>query len=69
VREQERRLFLSLLLELGRTPLRHPKRMLLQNPERVPVRKQERRLRRHEDRVQLRAQVQHWEQALLRFKE
>jgi hypothetical protein len=35
----------------------------------VPLQKQHRRLVRHEDRVQLRAQVQHREQALLRFKE
>jgi hypothetical protein len=69
VREQERRRFVVPEQGLGRAPLRDLKRMLLQNRERMPVRKQERRLLRHEDRVQLRAQVQHWEQALLRFDE
>jgi hypothetical protein len=49
--------------------LRHPERMLLQNPERVPVRKQKRRLLRHEDRVQLRAHVLNRDRALLRLNE
>ena len=69
VREQERLPFVSLLQELGRAPLRDPKRMLLQNPERVPVRKQKRRLLRHEDRVQVRTQVQHPEQKPFRLDE
>jgi hypothetical protein len=57
VREQEWRLLVVPEQGLGRTPLRHPKRLPLENPERVPVRKQKRRLLRHEDRVRVRAQV------------
>jgi hypothetical protein len=69
VREQERRLLIVPEQGLGRTPLRHPKRMLLQCLVRVPVRKQKRRLLRHEDRVQLRAQVLNRDRALLRLDE
>jgi len=69
VREQVRRLLVLPEQGLGRTPLRHPKRLPLENPERVPVRKQKRRLLRHEDRVQLRAQVLNRDRALLRLNE
>ena len=69
MREQERRLLVVPEQGLGRTSLRYPKRLPLENPERVPVRKQKRRLLRHEDRVQLRAQVLNRDRALLRFNE
>jgi hypothetical protein len=69
VREQERRLLVVPEQGLGRTLLRHQKRLPLENPERVPVRKQKRRLLRHEGQVQLRAQVLNRDRALLRLNE
>ena len=69
MRELVRRLLVVPEQGLGRTPLRHPKRLPLENPERVPVRKQKRRLLRHEDPVQLRAQVLNRDRALLRLNE
>jgi hypothetical protein len=68
VREQERRLLVVPEQGLGRTPLRHRKRLPLENPERVPVGKQKRRLLWHEDRVQLRAQELNRDRALLRLE-
>ena len=38
VQEQKRPLFVNLLRELERAPLRHPKRKPLKNPEPVPLR-------------------------------
>ena len=69
MREQERRLLVVPEQGLGRTLLRHPKRLPSENPERAPVRKQKRRLRRHEDRVQVRTQVQYPEEKLFRLDE
>ena len=71
--EQERRLLVSLLQELRRASLRHPKRIPLKNPERVPVRvplrQQDRRLFRHENRARVRTHVQRRKRALLRCDE
>ena len=69
MREQERRLLVVPEQGLGRTLLRHPKRLPSENPERVPVRKQKRRLLRCEGRVLFRAQMQHRDRALLRLNE